>query len=127
MRRVGYLLEERDAFARSHAYSGFPPRRNWVLHWASHVERIPMRRAPPQLLTGWVAHPRPIECSEINLGRTPKKELKLKPRSLLADFATWSAIARDRPRYRLLTQSISTRSVTDVFPRGRVRTLRSVG
>ena len=31
-----------------------------LLRWAGHVSRMPMSRAPQQLLTGWVANPRPI-------------------------------------------------------------------
>jgi hypothetical protein len=76
---------------------------NRVLRWAGHVARMPMNRAPRQLLTGWVAHPRPIGCPEMNFGRTLKKALKRN--DLPTDFATWSAIARDRPRWRLLTHS----------------------
>jgi hypothetical protein len=41
--------------------------------WAGHVECMPMNRAPRQLLTGWVAHPRPIGCPEMNFDRTLKK------------------------------------------------------
>jgi hypothetical protein len=60
-----------------------------------------MSRAPWQLLTGWVAHPRPVGCPEMNFGRTLNKALKCS--SLHAELATWSAITRDRPRWRLLT------------------------
>ena len=76
---------------------------NRVLRWAGHAARMPMSRAPRQLLTGWVAHPRPIGCPEMNFGRTLKKALKRN--HLPTDFAAWSALARDRPRWRLLTHS----------------------
>ena len=45
----------------------------------------------------------PANCPEMNFGRTLKKALKRN--DLPTDFATWSAIARDRPRWRLLTHS----------------------
>jgi hypothetical protein len=57
-----------------------------VLRWAGHVARMSMNRAPRQLLTGWVAHPRPIGCSEMKFGRTLKKALKRN--DLPTDFAT---------------------------------------
>jgi hypothetical protein len=69
---------------------------------------MPMNRAPRQLLTGWVAHPRPIGCPEMSFGRTLKKAPKRN--GLPTDFTTWSAIARDRPRWRLLTHSTPTPS-----------------
>jgi hypothetical protein len=67
-----------------------------VPRWAGHVARMPMNRVPRQLLTGLVAHSRPIGCPEKNFGRTLKKALKRN--DLPTDFETWSAIARDRPR-----------------------------
>ena len=76
---------------------------NRVLRWAGHVARMSMSREPRQLLTGWVEHPRPIGCPEMNFGRTLKKALKRN--HLPIDFAAWSALARDRPRWRLLTHS----------------------
>jgi len=38
---------------------------NLILRWAGHVSRMPMTRAPRQLLTGWVAHSRPNGCPEM--------------------------------------------------------------
>jgi hypothetical protein len=37
---------------------------NWILpRWAGHVARMPMTRAQRQLLTGWLAYPRPNGCA----------------------------------------------------------------
>jgi hypothetical protein len=44
----------------------------------------------------------------MNFGRTLKKALKRN--DLPTDFETWSAIAHDRPRRRLLTHSTPTPS-----------------
>ena len=51
---------------------------NRILRWAGHVARMPMTRAPRQLLTGWVAHSRPNGCPEVTWGQTLKKALKCK-------------------------------------------------
>jgi hypothetical protein len=40
--------------------------------------RIPMSRAPRQLLTGWVSHSRPIGCPQMTWGRTLENALKSK-------------------------------------------------
>ena len=53
-----------------------------------------MSRAPRQLLTGWVAHKRPIGCPQMTWGRTLKKAL-LK-NGLPTDFEAWSAKAAER-------------------------------
>ena len=37
--------------------------------WAGHVARMPMSRAPRQLLTSWVAHSRPVGCPQMTWGR----------------------------------------------------------
>jgi hypothetical protein len=68
---------------------------------------MPMR-VPRQILTGWVAHPKSIGSPKMNFGRTPKKVLKRS--GFPTDFATWSAIARDRPRWWLLAHSTPTPS-----------------
>jgi hypothetical protein len=81
---------------------------NRDLRWAGHTARMPVSRAPRQLLTGWVVHPRQVWCPEMNFGRKLKKALKRN--DLSTDFVTWSAIARDRPRWRLLTYSTPTPS-----------------
>ena len=46
-----------------------------LLRWSGHVSRMPMTRAPLQLLTGWVAHPRPTGSPQMTSGRTLKKVL----------------------------------------------------
>jgi hypothetical protein len=49
-----------------------------ILRWAGHVARMPMSRAPRQLLTGWVPHSRPIGCPQMTWGRTLENALKSK-------------------------------------------------
>ena len=68
-----------------------------------HVARMPVTRAPRQLLTGWVAHSRPNGCPEMTWGRTLKKALKCK--GLPAKFKEWRAIAEDRSEWRSRTYS----------------------
>ena len=46
---------------------------NRILRWAGHVARMPMSRAPRQLLTGWISHSRPICCPQMTWGRTLEK------------------------------------------------------
>jgi hypothetical protein len=67
---------------------------------------MPMSRELRQLLTGWVARPRPIGCPETNFGRTLLKALKRN--NFFTDFVTWSAFARDKPQWRLLTNFTPT-------------------
>jgi len=38
---------------------------NRLLRWTGHVARMPMSRAPRQLLTSWVAHSRPGGCPQM--------------------------------------------------------------
>jgi len=76
---------------------------NWILCWAGHVARIPVTRAPRQLLTGWVAHSRPNGCPELTWGRTLNKALKNE--GLPANFKEWRAIAEDRSGLRLRAYS----------------------
>jgi hypothetical protein len=68
-----------------------------------------MSRAPRQLFTGWVAHPRPIRCPGMHFGRTLMKQLKRNDPSH-GTIATWSANARDMPRWQLLAHSTPTPS-----------------
>ena len=69
-----------------------------LLRWAGHVSRMPMSRAPRQLLTGWVAHPRPTGSPLMTFGRTLKKALVRCGQS--PDFAVWSQAAADRIKWR---------------------------
>ena len=77
---------------------------NRILRWAGHVARMPMSRAPRQLLTGWVSHSRPIGCPQMTWGRTLKNALKSK--GISKNFDEWIAIAKDRSKWRQLTHSI---------------------
>ena len=71
-----------------------------LLRWAGHVSRMPMSRAPRQLLTGWVANPRPIGSPLMTWGRTLKKALVRCGQS--PDFAVWSKVAANRGEWRKL-------------------------
>ena len=61
---------------------------------------MPMSRAPRQLLTGWVANPRPIGSLLMTRGRTLKKALVRCGQSL--DFAVWRKVAANRGEWRKL-------------------------
>jgi len=77
---------------------------NRFLRWAGHVARIPMSRAPRQLLTSWVvAHSRPVGCPQMTLGRTLENALKRK--GISTEFDERFAIAKDRSKWRQLTHS----------------------
>jgi hypothetical protein len=76
---------------------------NRILRWAGHVARMPMKRVPRQLLTGWGAHLRPNGCPEMTWGRTLTKALKC--RGLPVNFKEWRAIAKDRSERGLRTYS----------------------
>ena len=71
---------------------------NRFLRWAGHVARMPMSRAPRQLLTSWVAHYRPVGCPQMTRGRTLENALKRK--GISKEFDKWFAIAKDRPKWR---------------------------
>ena len=77
---------------------------NRILRWAGHVARMPMSRAPRQLLTGWVSHSRPVGCPQMTWGRTLENALKSK--GISNDFDEWIAIAKVRLKWRQLTHSI---------------------
>jgi hypothetical protein len=87
---------------------------NRVLRWASHNARMPMSRAPRQLLTGWVAHPPPIGCPEIFFCCTLK--IVLKRNGLPTYFGTLITIAHGRLWWRLLTHSTPTPSPPTLNP-----------
>ena len=76
---------------------------NRLLHWAGHVARMPMSRAPRQLLTSWVAHSRPVGCPQMTWGRTLENALASK--GISKEFKEWIAIAKDRPKWRQQTHS----------------------
>ena len=75
-----------------------------ILRWAGHIARMPMSRAPRQLLTGWLSHSRPIGCPQMTWGRTLENALKSK--GISKDLDEWIAIAKDRSKCRQLTHSI---------------------
>jgi hypothetical protein len=77
---------------------------NRILRWAGHVARMPMSRAPRQLLTGWVSHSQPIGCPQMTWGRT--LENALKSRGISKEFDEWIAIAKDSSKWRQLTHSV---------------------
>jgi len=68
--------------------------RRRLLRWASHVSRMLMTRAPRQLLTGLVAHPRPTGSPPMTFGRT-LKEMPVRC-GQSPDFGVWSKAAADR-------------------------------
>jgi len=76
---------------------------NRLLRWAGHVARMPMSRAPRQLLTSWVAHSRPVGCPQMTWGRTLENALASK--GISKEFKEWIAIAKDRPKWRQQTHS----------------------
>jgi len=76
---------------------------NRLLRWAGHVARMPMSRAPRQLLKSWVAHSRPVGCPQMTWGRTLENALKRK--CISKEFDDWFAIAKDRSKWRQLTHS----------------------
>ena len=77
---------------------------NRIPRWAGHVARMPMSRAPGQLLTGLVSHSRPIGCPQMTWGRTLENALKSK--GIPKNFDDLIAIAKDRSKWRQLTHSI---------------------
>ena len=67
------------------------------------MARMPMSRAPRQLLTSWVAHSRPVGCPQMTWGRTLENALASK--GISKEFKEWIAIAKDRPKWRQQTHS----------------------
>jgi len=65
------------------------------VRWAGHVARMPMSRAPRQLLTG---------SAQMTWGRTLENALKSK--GISKEFDEWIAIAKDRSKWRQLAHSI---------------------
>ena len=62
--------------------------------WAGYVSRMPMDRLPRQLLTGFVANPRPAGSPLVTWGRILKKALIKCGRS--PSSAVWSQAVADR-------------------------------
>ena len=58
--------------------------------------RMPMSRAPRQLLKSWVAHCRPVGCPQVTWGRTLENAPKRK--GISKEFDEWFAIAKDRSK-----------------------------
>jgi len=81
-----------------------------ILRWAGHVARMPMSRAPRQLLTSLVAHSRPAGCPKMTYVRTLENALASKGNS--KEFKEWIAIAKDRPMPYTNTYASSVSSCT---------------
>ena len=73
---------------------------NRLLRWAGHVARMPMSRAPRQLLKSWVAKSR---CSQLTWGR--KLGNALASKGISKEFKQWIAIAKYRPKWRQQTHA----------------------
>ena len=70
---------------------------NRLLRWAGHIARLPMSRAPRQLLASWVAHSVPVGCPQMTWGRTLENALASKGMS--TEFKELIAIAKDMPKW----------------------------
>ena len=65
-----------------------------LLRWAGYVSRMPMDRPPRQLLTGFVANPRPTGSPLMTWGRSLKEALIKCGQS--PSFAVWRQTPSDR-------------------------------
>jgi exonuclease III len=99
-------VRSRDLFARLGIQSLDRYYHHRTLRWAGHVARMPMSRLPRKMLTGFVAHPRPIGCPDMTWGRSLKKALK--SNDLPTDFGSWTAIAKDRMKWRAAVHAKDT-------------------
>ena len=79
---------------------------NRILRWAGHVARIPISRAPRQLLTSWVAHSRPVGCPQMTWGRT--LENALTSEGISKEIKERIATTKDKPKRRQQTHSKQT-------------------
>ena len=95
---IGRVAKKHQQIALSYVLNNSPEQ------VAGHVARMPMTRAPGQLLTCWVPHSRPIGCTQMTWGRTLENALKSK--GISKNFDEWIAIAKDRSKWRQLTHSI---------------------
>jgi len=80
---------------------------NRILRWAGHVARIPMTRAPRQLLAGWVVQSRPNGRPEMTWGRTLKKALSAKGFRSTSRNGDGVPIAEDRSEWGSWTWTYS--------------------
>ena len=71
---------------------------NRLLRWAGHVPRMPMSRAPQQLLTSWVAYSRPADRPKMTWSTALENALKRKGISKEFDERFAIAIAKGRPK-----------------------------
>ena len=93
-RRLGIL--DIDSYYRKY--------RNRIFRWAGYVARMPMSRAPRQLLTEWISRPRPISYPQLTWVRVLESTLNSK--GISKEFNKRIAIARDRPKLRQTADSL---------------------
>jgi hypothetical protein len=67
---IGRVAKKHQQIALSYVLNNSPEQ------VAGHVARMPMTRAPGQLLTCWVPHSSPDGCPEMTRSRTLKKALR---------------------------------------------------
>ena len=98
---VDHVVHKYDEILCSVHHGGHPAYSSEL--WAGHVARMPMSRAPRQLLTSLVAHSRPVGCPQMTWGRTLENALASK--GISEEFMEGVATAKDRPKWRQQTNS----------------------